>query len=292
MAGHEQGESLVAHLRVRHPLAAGLFILRQQQHRQQIARILAAGAAFPDQTVDGGIQPRPGFLEAAHGGQRQLLQVFGEWKQEQVEHLQHRGHRLADLGSFRLHVGAEERLAYDRQSEARHLRGYVQRFAGLPTVALAHRAFRDHVRIGSQALAMEGGLHQPPLPKMVLALARKQTFAQEHFGALQATALDEVRLLSDEHFADVVRVAHHVEVAVKGAKVGQVAVFARNAAKKAQRIRAEWEQVADDRRIPGARWSRGGHQLQFTARRGAPAELWPVLRRIVLRPPAPPARRS
>ena len=59
---------------------------------------------------------------------------------------------------------------------------------------------------------MKGGLHQAPLPQVLLAFAGEQSLAQQHFGTLQRAALYEIVLIVDQNFAHVIGMIHQIHV--------------------------------------------------------------------------------
>ena len=93
------------------------------------------------------------------------------------------------------------------------------------TASLNHRAcvFRD-------ALAMKGRLRHLALRAMLRAFAGDHALAQQHLGALHRALLDEVVVLHDEHFADVVGMIQKDDVIPSDLVVSDVAIFARRGA--------------------------------------------------------------
>ena len=59
MAREQDRQCLVTDLEVRHAPAARLLVLREEQHREQVAAVLAAHAPFLDDAADRGVEFEP-----------------------------------------------------------------------------------------------------------------------------------------------------------------------------------------------------------------------------------------
>ena len=191
MAGEEDGHRLVAHLHVAHPSggAFGFFVLRGQEHRQQVAVIALAPPPFRDHPVDDRVELRARRPSAPQLRHRQVLQQVRERQHRHPERFHDAGERLADLGRLRLDVGVEQRLADDRQRQPIHFLRDVERRAIAPRAAHAIGIGDHRVGIRRDPLAMERRLHQPPLSQMRRAFAGQEPFAEQALGALQRRAL-------------------------------------------------------------------------------------------------------
>src|SRR5436190_3271620 len=62
--------------------------------------------------------------------------------------------------------------------------------------------FDHRTRVFGDAVAVKRGLDHPTLPQMKGAFAGEQTFAKQHFRALQCPSLDEFMRVDDEHVAN------------------------------------------------------------------------------------------
>src|SRR5262249_18463365 len=105
-----------------------------------------------------------------------------------------------------------------------------------------------HRAVGLEPLAMERGLAEAPLPRVELALARQQAFAQERLRPLDAPALHEVVLARDQHLADVVRVDEEVDLALHDPAPDDVALLAGRAREEGERVLPHREQRAHEGR--------------------------------------------
>ena len=121
MSREEKGHGLVAQLLVGHP-AASLFILREQQHREEIAPVLRGSTALCDQAIDRRVEPCTSLEKAPGGRERQPLQQWGERQAHVAPKEFHAGrNRLANLLRLALHVRSEQSLGYDGERYAHHL---------------------------------------------------------------------------------------------------------------------------------------------------------------------------
>jgi hypothetical protein len=221
MAGQKEGHGLVAHLHIAH---ASLFILRGQQHGDQIAAILCAGPSLGNDAVDGGIQPLAGLFGSLAGRQRQLLGQLAPGQQQPVDRVQRLGQRLADLGRLSLHVGIEQRLAHDGQGQAHHFLRHVHRRAisqRLPALSRLLGVAGHHLAVGGHALAVKRRLHQAALAQVQLALAGQQAIAQQPARHLQGAALDEAAMMRHQHILDQLRMVDQIEVQPPGLHMGR-----------------------------------------------------------------------
>ena len=77
----------------------------------------------------------------------------------------------------------------------------------------------DHGRaVGGDAAAVEGRLHQAPLPQPEVAFAGEQAVAEDERVEPQGEVLDEVVVLRDEDFFDEVGMADQVDAAMAEAE--------------------------------------------------------------------------
>jgi hypothetical protein len=167
--------------------------------------IAAAGAAVGDQAIDDRVEAHPRHARPAQLRHRQPLDDVGERQHHHPEGVHHTGQRVADRRRVRVDVGVEQRLADDRQRQAVHLGGDVERPPVDPRAPHPVRV-RDHRRaVGGNPIAVEGGLHQPALPQVHRAFAGQQPFAEHPLGTLQAAALHEALVVGDEDVLDVLR---------------------------------------------------------------------------------------
>jgi hypothetical protein len=133
-----------------------------------------------------------------------------------------------------LQLQAEEAPGDDAQRELHHVLVHVPHLALAPGTREPLGIPGHHLPVGRQALAVEGGLHEPALPQPGLALVGQQPVAQQSTQnpPLQRI-LGVVAVAGDEDVLDVVRVVehvrllsqvgevHHVPVAAPGAVLGE-----------------------------------------------------------------------
>ncbi len=128
VAGEEQRHHLVPELLVAHALSIALGVARIHEHREQVAGVvplplpLPRRTAFIDHAIDGGVETAACTVEADGPRRREVVQQLGEREDGDAELLEHRAQRVANVLRLALDVGAEQRLAGDRECEARHLR--------------------------------------------------------------------------------------------------------------------------------------------------------------------------
>ena len=91
---------------------------------------------------------------------------------------------------------------------------------------------------------MEGRLREAALPAVVLALARQKPFTEQTLRALQRAPLVEAFVVRDEHVADEVGMIEEKGALRPDAEPRHVAVVAREAREKLERVAPEREHVA------------------------------------------------
>ena len=240
--GQEEGHHLVAELPVGHPLAIPLLVSSREQHGQEVATVDAAPPPLRDQLVDGVVQTGHRAGESTIAGQGEELEQTREGKGETREEVEDGGQGLADLLGLALHFDPEEGLGHDGHGEGRHLLVEVDLLAGPPAIAAALRVVHHGLAIGSDALAVEGGLDEPPLPPVELTVGGEQPLAEERLGPLEPQSLLEGMLLRDQHLLHVVGVAHQVGVGQADPQAHDVAVFTRHPRHEGQRVSAQLEE--------------------------------------------------
>jgi len=101
----------------------------------------------------------------------------------------------------------------------------VALLAVAPAVAHEHRCADHGACVFRDALAMKGRLRHLTLGAMLRAFAGDHALAQQHLCALNGALLDEIVILHDQHFADVVGVIQEDDVIPSDFVVRDVAVF-------------------------------------------------------------------
>ena len=144
---------------------------------------------------------------------------------------------VGEFVDFLAKIGGEQRARDDIQRKMHHVDGNVARLAITPSVTDAHRFADDHARVFRNALAVKGRLRDLPLRAMLCALRRDHAFAKKHLGALHRALLDEVVVLHDENFADVVRMVEEHDMVPADLVVGDVAVVVDEVLEEQNRIR-------------------------------------------------------
>src|SRR5436190_23663275 len=72
--------------------------------------------------------------------------------------------------------------------------------------------FDHRTRVFGDAVAVKRGLDHPTLPQMKGAFADEQTFAKQHFRALQCPSLDEFMIVDDQHVTNEIRTKDRISV--------------------------------------------------------------------------------
>ncbi len=191
VSGNDQRRHLVADLRVRHTLA-GVLVPRRQQHRQDITLVASLGPPCADGVIEDAFQlGHRGAVAAVAAGRP------GNGRRDHrlgpVDDVsQHLQHALGHLRRFVPQVKVKQCLADDLQRDLHHLRVHIDRRAvgpGIPADEHGRGRRADVVAEGVDALAVESGLHEPPLPQPQRTVARQQA-APGHLG--QRVVLDGV----------------------------------------------------------------------------------------------------
>src|SRR6266700_3278985 len=99
---------------------------------------------------------------------------------------------------------------------------------------------------------------------MLWILARQQSFAEEAFGALQASAFDEVPVMRDENVFDEMRIADEEDLLAAHAVGHDVAVGPRQTGEERQRITAARPvyQLLEGGELRTRRKTRGNRRLR------------------------------
>ena len=260
MSGEEERHRLVAKLAVAHPAAVSLAVLRHEQHGEEVAAILARCTTFGDEPIDRRVESLASATEAQRHRQREALEQLAEREHAQVERLDRRGERVADLVGLALDVGVEQRLADDGERISRHLAGHVESLAVAPALGAPRRVRRHRLGVRGDARTVERGLREPALPPVQLVLARQQTLAEQHLGALEAASLVEQPAVRDEHVADLVRMTHEHDRLRGDSDAGHVAVPPRE-------VSEQGERTADHRQreLTRVALARSGHRAEAAA---------------------------
>ena len=255
--GEQDGHHLVAEMAVGHARAVAFDVGGDEQHRQQVAAVLAAGPPLRDDPVDDAVEKRHRPVEARVAGQGQLVEHGGEGQREAREEADDDAQRLRDLRRLCLHVGVEQRLGRHPQRQRHHLGVDVQRLTVGQPLAAAQRVRRHRLAVGGDALPVERGLGEAALAGVELAFAGEQPFAQEELGPLDPLALRERVLVGHQHVLDVIGVAQEEHVVAAEAVEADVAVGPRALEKEAQRVAPEVQDVAEEGQPRRARRERG-----------------------------------
>ena len=186
---------------------------------------------------------------SADDRQRQALEDRRKRGHRHRKRLEDRRQRLAYRPGVRLDVGAEQRLADDRQRQPVHFAGDVQGLAVAPARRRPLRV-RDHrVGVGGDALLVERRLREPALAPMQIAFARQQPFAEQLFRALERTPFLEQPRARHQHVLDVVRMVQQHEPLRADPEADDVAILAREPRERAEPVALQraGEQQAEER---------------------------------------------
>ena len=133
-------------------------------------------------------------------------------------------------------IGGKESAGHDVQREMHHVDGDVSLLAVTPTVAQSDGFPHHGIGVFRNALAMKRRLRHLPLQAVLCAFAGDHAFAQQHLCALDRALLDEVVVLHDQNFADVVGMIQENNVMPSDLVVGDIAVFFGQVLKQEDRI--------------------------------------------------------
>jgi hypothetical protein len=92
------------------------------------------------------------------------------------------------------------------------------------TVAPALRVLDHRRSIRRQPVAVEGGLYQPPLPTVGLALGTEKTLTSEALSGLEGKA-GKPAVIGDQHISNVVRVVQEIEMLAAKSTMRDVTVL-------------------------------------------------------------------
>ena len=233
VAGHEDGDHLVAQLLVGHSLACFL-VAGLHQHSQQVILVFVVTAPLVDDA-------QHDVVHRAHGGQGAPV-AQGRPAQGGVEgHLETKadvGQQHADSLAHGVHVGiqpgAEHGLADDGHGQAGQLFGDVERLAGVlslfPLRQHIQRAAGHDLAEAGDAAAVERRLHQPALAQPQVALAGEQAIAGQLADDVEQVALDVIVVIVLENVLRAVGMVDLVERDVAQPVAGDVAVIGCGAA--------------------------------------------------------------
>ena len=228
MAGGDQRQRLVAHLRVGHAGPVALDVAGGEQDREQVAVLLASGgAALGDDARRRALELVDALLEAPHAGERRPQQHRQERDREVVEELADLGHGAPDPLGVGVELGAEEGPGDDAERELGHVGGHVAGLALPPRVSDPNGLLGHDAGVGGDPPAVERRLHHPPLPQVEVALARQEPVPEHDPGALESRPLLERALVRDEHLAREVGPHDDEDVLRPDPEVHEVAVAAR-----------------------------------------------------------------
>ncbi len=249
--GDEHGEHLAAQLRVVHPFA-GLLVLREHQHGEEITPVTTLGAAAGDDRVHHVVEralrdaPLPVCARGEHRRQdAELAHALGELVVDDAEGGVHR----ADL--VLAHAGAEQRPGDDGEGEPHHLGGHVHRLrpARLPLQRESARGLRHPLRHLRDALPMERGLGEPALTKPGLAVGGEEAVgddpAQHRVAEVVLGVVGRVVL---QHPSHRVRMQRHVREPRAEAEAGHLAVLLHQPAQRAEHVLADLGEDPHQRR--------------------------------------------
>ena len=171
VAGQEERHDLVAHLPVGHA-AAVVGVLRLQQHREQVAAVLAAGAPRGDDAVDDRVElAGPPAASAGCAASAPSRGASGRLASARRSPPSARAGASATSSRSPPNLGVEERLGDDGLGERHHLGVDVADLAVRPAAEPARGVGGHHLAVGGDALAVERGLHEPALAQPRVALA-------------------------------------------------------------------------------------------------------------------------
>ena len=198
MPGGEEGEHLIAHLRIAHRRA--VLVARGEQHGEDIAVVRPGGAPLGDQAVDQRVHLRLAFEIAAIGEAGQVDVEVHQRDRAKAEEADHRIDARANIARLVREVDIEEGAPDDCQRQVVHGGGEVDRRAGAP----AHRAPAPSRSPSSPDTLdpppVEGGLDEAALRGVERALARQQPLAEHRPSRTDAPCANEAARVASRYW--------------------------------------------------------------------------------------------
>jgi hypothetical protein len=122
-------------------------------------------------------------------------------------------------------------------SSVHHVDGDVALLAGFPRIPHAHGFARHRSRILGDALTVECRLGNLPLHPVVGTFGGDHPFAEQHLRAPHGSLFDEVIVLHNKHFADVVRMIQEDNVVPPDFVMRNVVILVSQVLEQRDRIR-------------------------------------------------------
>src|SRR5579863_3968843 len=123
----------------------------------------------------------------------------------------------------------------------------VEVHALLPLLPHTHGVLDDHLSVCRDSSTMESGLSDPSLTAVEIPLARQEALPQKPLCPLKHLPLREVSVIDRQYRLDVVRMTQQDHALRAQLKVSDIAMSAREADHKADRVAAIIEQMAHER---------------------------------------------
>ena len=244
MAGQEDRHRLVAKLPVGHP--AAVLVAGAQEHGHEVAAVRAPVTALADDLVDELVEPAHG---TAVGEVRRQGHPVGDPVRPPETHRDLADHDVeggADLLHLAGHLRPEEGLGHDPHREAHHLVVDVAHLLRPPLREHLLRLRHHHRAVGGDAVPVEGGLGEAPLPEPEVALAGQEAVAENGVHvAPEEAVLHELRAARDEHALDDVWMVDQAGRLAAEAHGHDVAVAPRAVFEEAEEIAGELGEVPD-----------------------------------------------
>ena len=132
MTREEDRHRLVTDLLVAHAAATLFLVLREEEHREQVAAIARVSTPLRDQSVDDAVELRACFTCATDDRNRQPLQPLAKRQHCRPERIENGAQGFADVSGLRVDIGVEQRPPDDSKSQAHHVVRNVERLAVPP----------------------------------------------------------------------------------------------------------------------------------------------------------------
>ena len=201
MSGEQQGHHLVADLALGHPDA--LLIARKEQHREQVAPVLAR-ATLADDPVDNIVEAMRRSCELAVAGRRQPCRdQEAEAREAEIVEVLDPGAQAGDLRNPGGDVVVEEGSSDDAQRQRRHLVVEIEDLAVGPRVDAVLGIARHRPAVALDAFAMERRRRQPTVPQPLVALGGEEAVSEQRDEHPRPEALAEVGRAVNEDLLDL-----------------------------------------------------------------------------------------
>jgi hypothetical protein len=239
VSGEQQGETFIAHLAVGHLPGVFFRIDGIDEHGEQIAAVAWIGAPALDHAVDHGGELGLAAADAAYEWKRKAKDLIGKRQERERKEAHECVDSRRDPFHLAFHGSVEEALAYDAQGEQQHVGMDVSGAPVIPLPRHREREASNDLSIASDAIAVKGGLREPPLPHVEWFLAGEHAISQDEARTLHHDATVVFRRIPDQHLVDEIRMVALKYIAPSRTKMNEIAKASRIADHEGGRVSAE-----------------------------------------------------